>query len=171
MNEVLGWIFLLFVLAQRFVELLIAKRHEQKMKSAGAKEIDKNGYRLIVVMHIAFFVSLACEKIILNKGLSSRWILLASIFVVAQFLRYWAIASLGMYWNTKILIVPNHPLIRKGPYKFFHHPNYIAVEMELLVIPLIFSCYVTSFVFTVLNAVAIRRRIRVETRALRGGLA
>ena len=154
------------MLAQRAFELIIAKYHEKKLKHIGAAEIDKNGYRFIVGMHSAFFVSLVLERLILNRTLSRWWIIFAIIFVVAQVLRYWAIASLGIYWNTKILVAPHHPLLRKGPYKISRHPNYIAVITEFAVVPLIFSCYITSLVFTILNAFVIRRRIRVEVRAL-----
>ena len=160
------WIFLLFVLAQRVFELLIAKRHEKKLKSFGAREIDRGGYAFIVGMHIAFFVSLVLEKSILNRSPSQWWVILTILFCIAQALRYWAIASLGIYWNTKILIVPNHPLVRNGPYKILRHPNYIAVITELATIPLIFSCYITSVSFAILNAIIIRRRVRIETQAL-----
>ncbi len=101
------------MLAQRAFELIIAKYHEKKLKHMGAGEIDKNGYRFIVGMHSTFFVSLVLERLILNRTLSRWWIIFAIIFVVAQVLRYWAIASLGIYWNTKILIAPHHPLLRK----------------------------------------------------------
>lgn len=153
-------------MAQRGVELVIAKRHERKLKSIGAMEIDRIGYRFIVGMHIAFFVSLVLEKLFLNRTLNQWWIILVIIFCAAQVLRYWAIVSLGIYWNTKILVVPNHPLLKKGPYKFLLHPNYVAVVIEFVVIPLIFSCYITAVVFTILNAAVIRRRIEIETLAL-----
>ena len=166
MDGIFDWVFVLFILTQRVVELAIAKRHERKLKAIGAVEIDRGGYVFIVCMHIAFFVSLVLEKMILNTALSQLWIFLGAIFCIAQGLRYWAIASLGIYWNTKILIAPQHPLLKKGPYKFFRHPNYIAVIAELAVVPLVFSCYVTSIVFTTLNAVVIRRRICIEMKAL-----
>jgi len=153
-------------MAQRAVELVIAKRHERELKKIGAVEIDKGGYRFIVGMHIAFFISLVFEYLILNRILSEWWIILVIIFLGAQILRYWAINSLGIYWNTKILVVPQHPLLKKGPYRFFPHPNYAAVITELLVVPLIFSCYITAIVFTILNAVVIRRRVRIETHTL-----
>lgn len=161
------WIFLLFLLAQRAVELIIAKRHEQSLKRLGAIEIDSNGYLFIVGMHAAFFVSLICERFILNHPVNPEWKILFLIFFAAQTLRYWAIISLGVYWNTKILVAPRHSLLTKGPYRFFRHPNYIVVMTELAVIPLIFSCYITSAAFTVINAVVIHRRIKIETDSLK----
>lgn len=163
------YIFLTILLAQRAVELIVARRHEHALKAAGAEEIDSKGYRLIVTMHAAFFISIPAETILLNRRISSCWELLLVIFAAAQLLRYWAIASLGTYWNTKIIIAPGHPLVVRGPYKYFRHPNYLAVITEIAVVPLIFSCYYTAIVFTLLNAAVLKRRIRIENDALRVG--
>ncbi|HUI31594.1 MAG TPA: isoprenylcysteine carboxylmethyltransferase family protein [Candidatus Acidoferrales bacterium] len=153
-------------MAQRACELVLAKRHEKNLVSIGAVEIDNVGYRFIVGMHVAFFVSLILEKSIFRTTLSEWWIILFMIFCAAQILRYWAMVTLGTYWNTKVLITPRRPLLKTGPYKILRHPNYVAVITELAVIPLIFSCYITSIGFTILNAFIIRRRIRIETQAL-----
>jgi methyltransferase len=86
--------------------------------------------------------------------------------MLAQLLRYWAIRSLGKFWNTRILIVPGERLVTMGPYRYLKHPNYVSVIIEIAVIPLIFSCYITAAVFTVLNILALRRRIKIEESAL-----
>ncbi len=157
-----------FLLVQRLVELRIARRHENILRSRGAVEVDKQGYRYIVAMHAAFFVSLVIETVLLKRHVSHYWVLLLSIFAAAQVLRYWAISSLGIYWNTKILIERHHRVIRKGPYRFIRHPNYLAVVIEICIVPLILSCYLTAVTFSLLNALALTRRIRMETRALNG---
>ncbi len=158
--------FLFFLLAQRLVELAVARRHEKILKGRGAIEVDSRGYKVIVIMHAAFFASILAESLLLHRAVNRYWIILLAIFVAAQALRYWAIGSLDVYWNTKILVAPDHPLIRKGPYRFMKHPNYLAVITEIAVIPLVFSCYLTAVVFSVLNALALRRRIRIETQSL-----
>lgn len=164
------YIFLIFLLAQRLIELVIAHRHEMTMRRRGAVEIDSRGYRVIVLMHAAFFASIIAEKAFLHRPVSHFWIALLAVFAAAQILRYWAIGSLGAYWNTKILVAADHVIIKKGPYKFIRHPNYVAVATEIAVVPMIFSCYLTAVAFTVLNAILLRRRIQFETRALvRGG--
>lgn len=160
------FIFLSVLLVQRFVELAIAKRHEKSLRMLGAVEVDEAGYRMIVLMHAAFLASIVIEFVFTKRPINPYWIILIAIFAAAQFLRYWAITSLGTYWNTKIIVIPDHQLVHEGPYKFVRHPNYIAVVTEIAVIPLIFSCYITAAVFTVLNAIVLRRRIRLETRAL-----
>ncbi|MGH7909472.1 MAG: isoprenylcysteine carboxyl methyltransferase family protein [Thermodesulfobacteriota bacterium] len=160
-------IFILFVISQRLVELLIAKRNERILKAQGAIEFDKNGYRVIAAMHVAFFISLICEKFFFQRTLNTYWIFFVVLFAGAQVLRYWAIKTLGVYWNTKILVLPNHKLVNTGPYKYLRHPNYVAVIVEVAVIPLIFSCYITAVVFSLINLSLLRRRIKIEEDGLK----
>jgi len=135
-------------------------------KANGAREIDKHGYRVIVLMHIGFFISLVSEYIFLNRELNKFWIPLLILFILAQILRYWAISTLGHCWNTKILVIPGTKPISSGPYKYVKHPNYVAVITEIAVIPLIFSCYFTAVGFSILNILALKRRIQIEEKAL-----
>ncbi|MCH7517776.1 MAG: hypothetical protein IH964_01945 [Candidatus Dadabacteria bacterium] len=160
------WIFLTFLLVQRVSELLLAKRNERVARVKGAVEYDEKGYKVIVLMHIFFFISLISEYILLARTLSNFWVPLLILFIIAQILRYWAISTLGYYWNTKILVTPNTSPIRTGPYKYLNHPNYLSVILEIAVIPLIFSCYITSMIFTLLNLVLLKRRMRIEEQAL-----
>jgi len=162
----LFWIFLIILIIQRVSELFLARRNERVARSKGAREYDEKGYKVIVLMHIFFFTSLISEYIFLDKTLNHFWAPLLILFVCAQALRYWAIGTLGYYWNTKILITPNTSPVRMGPYKYINHPNYLAVVFEIAVIPLIFSCYITAVIFTLLNLVLLKRRIRIEEEAL-----
>ncbi len=160
------WIFIIFLIIQRLGELVIAKRNEKKMFARGAEEYDKSGYKYIVIMHTLFFLSLIAENHFLPRELNPFSIILFSVFILTQFARYWAISSLGEYWNTRIIVLKGSPLIKKGPYKFLKHPNYIVVAVELAVIPLMFSCYFTAIIFTILNLFLLKRRIKIENEAL-----
>ena len=162
----LFWILLTIVVLQRLVELILAKRNENKLKAKGALEFDRNGYRVIVAMHFAFFLSLVTEKVTLQRELSKFWVAFLILFFIAQFLRYWAITTLGINWNTKVLVLPNHEIVTKGPYRYLRHPNYIAVIIEIASIPLIFSCYFTAAFFSLVNFLLLKRRIRIEEDAL-----
>ncbi|MCI0450469.1 MAG: hypothetical protein L0Y79_11935 [Chlorobi bacterium] len=161
------WLFIAFVILQRLAELIIAKRNEKRMLAKGAVEFDRDGYKFIVLMHTLFFLSLLSEKIYFNRGINDYWIILIILFFLAQALRYWAIISLGEFWNTRIIVLKGSELIKKGPYRFLSHPNYMAVITEIAFIPLIFSCYITAIVFSVLNLFAITRRIKIEDAALK----
>jgi methyltransferase len=160
------WIFFAFLVSQRFLELLLARRNERIVKSKGSLEFDRDGYRYIVATHAAFFISLVLEKFLLQRGLNKYWAVFFFIFLIAQILRYWAISSLGVYWNTRVLVVPGSQRTTTGPYKYLKHPNYMAVIVEIVVIPLIFSCYLTSILFSIVNFILIRRRIGIEENAL-----
>ncbi len=160
------WIFLAILIIQRISELLLARRNEKIVRAKGAREYDEKGYKVIVLMHIFFFISLISEYILLDRTINHFWAPLLILFLIAQILRYWAISTLGYNWNTKILTTPNTRPIRGGPYKYINHPNYLSVVIEIAVIPLIFSCYITSVIFSVLNLLLLKRRIRIEEKAL-----
>ncbi len=162
----LFWIFIVILIIQRLSELILAKRNEKHVRSLGAREYDAEGYKVIVLMHIGFFVSLIAEYILLGRTLNPYWLPLIILFLLTQLLRYWAISALGYYWNTKILVTPGSSAITRGPYKYLKHPNYIAVVVEIAVIPLIFSCYITAVIFTILNLIVLKRRIKIEEKAL-----
>jgi methyltransferase len=159
-------IFITVVIVQRISELILAKNNEKYLKSNGAIEYDKRGYKYIVLMHNLFFISVITEFVFLDRQLNEYWKVLIIIFICTQLLRYWAIFTLGKRWNTKILVLPNTEPIRSGLYKHLKHPNYIAVIIEIAVIPLLFSCYYTTVVFSILNLIVLQRRIRIEEEAL-----
>lgn len=159
-------IFMFVIIIQRLLELLIAKRNEKWMKGQGALEFGRGHYQVMVMMHSLFFVVLLFEKITFNRTVSPLWPFLLIIFVFAQLVRVWALTSLGRYWNTKILVLPNVEVIRKGPYRYIKHPNYLVVSIELLVIPLLFGAYFTVCLFTLMNVIMLSIRIPAEERAL-----
>jgi methyltransferase len=158
--------FVGFIIIQRIFELRIAKSNEKWMKKRGAIEYGEKHYRYLVIMHLLFFIFLASEKILMNRGLSPFWGILIFLFLVAQLLRIWVIASLGRFWNTKIIVLRGGNVIRKGPYRFIKHPNYFVVAVELAVVPLMFNAYFTAGLFTILNIILLMIRIPEEERAL-----
>ncbi|MFP7297905.1 isoprenylcysteine carboxyl methyltransferase family protein [Neobacillus niacini] len=161
------FIFFSVLVIQRLLELGIARRNEKWMKERGAKEFGKKHYHFIVLMHSLFFVVFFFEKVTFSRELSSVWPMFAAVFVCAQLIRVWAISSLGHYWNTKIIVLPKVDVVRKGPYKFIKHPNYLVVSIELLVVPLMFGAYITASLFTLLNILMLSIRIPAEEEALK----
>lgn len=160
-------IFLFVLILQRLSELMYARKNEKIMKEKGAIEYDSRGYSVIVVMHVLFFVSLIAEKVYMERSYNSLSLIFLTLFLGAQFLRYWAISTLGTFWNTRIIVLPGSEPVRKGPYRYLKHPNYIAVAIELAVIPLIFSCYITAVTFSIINLILLRRRIETEENVLK----
>ncbi|NSL52654.1 isoprenylcysteine carboxyl methyltransferase family protein [Calidifontibacillus erzurumensis] len=161
--------FIALIILQRIVELGIAKKNEKWMKARGGYEVGKEHYKYIVLVHILFFVTLIIEVFLFEKQLSPLWVIFLFIFSIAQVIRVWSIMSLGRFWNTKIIVVPNTNIIEKGPYKWVRHPNYLVVLIELLVLPLIFDAFWTAIIFTILNIVVLKHRIQLEEQELMKG--
>jgi methyltransferase len=159
--------FLAFIVTQRFLELRVAARNRQWALARGATEYAPEHFPLIVALHVAWIAALAIEGFVRGAQLGAFWQVWLGLFLIAQFGRYWAISSLGFYWNTRILIVPGAKLVRRGPYKFFSHPNYLVVALELFSAPMLFGASITAVVFSLLNAALLLLvRIPAENRAL-----
>ena len=160
-------LFITFIVVQRLVELFVAKRNEIWIKQQGAVEFGEKHYKFMVLIHMMFFISLLTETLLLKRGISPLWPVFLSLFALAQVVRIWVITSLGRFWNTKILVFANAKIVRKGPYRFLKHPNYMVVALELFAVPMLFSSYFTAILFTVLNIMILMIRIPIEEKALK----
>ncbi len=156
------------VVIQRLVELIISKQNEKWLLAHRAVEYGASHYKYIVIMHTCFFLSLITEFNLSDRGKELNILNYSFLvfFILLQFGRIWVLASLGKFWNTKIFRIKGVELVKKGPYKFFKHPNYIIVILEILILPLIFNLYYTAIIFTVLNALMLSVRIKEENKAL-----
>lgn len=160
-------IVIVLVIGQRLVELVIANRNGRYVKRIGGYEVGRDHYPYIVALHVFFFAALWAEVQLTGKHAGEPpYLLPFACFLVAQGLRVWCLLSLGRFWNTRIYVVPGSQVVERGPYRLMRHPNYVVVALELLTLPLSFGAVWTAVVFTVLNAVVLRVRIRVEEQAL-----
>ncbi|WP_325048681.1 isoprenylcysteine carboxyl methyltransferase family protein [Peribacillus glennii] len=160
------WLFISILVLQRLVELSIAKKNENWMKEQGAIEFGKSHYPWMVLMHIGFLSSLILE-VMLNRFVTAPlWPVWLAIFILAQACRIWVIISLGKFWNTKIIVLPESDITAKGPYKYMKHPNYLVVAVEIIVISLLFDAFITGILFTLLNLWMMAVRIPEEENAL-----
>ncbi|UTR07470.1 isoprenylcysteine carboxyl methyltransferase family protein [Alkalihalobacillus sp. LMS6] len=162
------WVYSLIglIIAQRLIEVIIAKHNERWLKGIGGVEAGKDHYPWMVALHIGFFISLLVEVSINEPVFTTISVIAFFVVAVAQVIRFWALTSLGRYWNTKIIVLPEAPVVEKGPYRYLRHPNYTVVMLEIAFIPLLFQAYWTAIVFTLLNAWMLSVRIRVEEEAL-----
>jgi methyltransferase len=151
---------------QRLLELALSRRNERLLRARGAVERGGGHYPLVVVIHASWLLSTLIEGILRGPGLPFYWPIPLALFLLVQPLRYWAIFSLGEHWSTRILVVPGADLVRRGPYRYVRHPNYVVVAVEILTLPLIFGAWITALVFSILNAALLSVRIRDENRAL-----
>ena len=156
------YIILALVALQRLIEIFYAERNTRALLARGAVEIGRAHYPLIVLLHAAWLVAIVLA---LPREATIDWPALG-VFVLLQAARVWVIATLGPYWTTRIITLDSAPLVRRGPYRFVRHPNYLVVAGEIAVLPLVFGEVAVAIVFTVLNAAMLAWRIRQEDAAL-----
>ena len=151
---------------QRLLELGYSLRNGRLLRARGAIERGAGHYPLMVGLHTLWLASTLVEGLQRGPEIPTWWPVPLAAFLLVQPLRYWAIVSLGTNWNTRVLVVPGVKLVKSGPYRYFPHPNYVVVAVEVLTFPLIFGAWITAIVFSLLNAVLLFVRIRTENRAL-----
>ena len=155
-------IFISFFIIQRLSELVVAKRNEKWLRKNAAVEYGQRHYPFIVLLHTLFILSMIVEYASRSEvPMDCVFLIFFFILIVAKI---WIISSLGKYWNTKIFRIPGSFPLKKGPYKFFKHPNYIIVVLEFMVVPLVFHLYYTAIIFSLLNALMLWIRISEEDK-------
>lgn len=166
LNAILLVSAVVLVGVQRLFELRYSRRNERRLRAKGAVERGAGHYPFMVGIHALWLISALVEGLVRGPVFPFWWPVPLILFLIVQPLRYWAIFSLGENWNVRILVVPERKLVQRGPYRYFPHPNYVVVAVEVLALPLIFGAWVTALVFTVLNAAFLSVRISEEERAL-----
>ncbi|WP_422366846.1 isoprenylcysteine carboxyl methyltransferase family protein [Pelagibius sp.] len=156
------WAVLILVALQRLGELVYARRNTRRLLAEGGQEIGAGHYPLLVGLHTLWLLALL---VFVPADAPASWPLLG-IFLVLQLLRLWVLITLGRYWTTRIITLPDVPLVRKGPYRLFRHPNYLVVAGEILVLPLAFGAWEIALAFSVANAIVLAVRISCEERAI-----
>jgi methyltransferase len=151
----------------RLVELQVSQRNVAAMNSRGGVEVGAGHYPWMVLMHASFLVSCPLEVWLLDRP----WIVglglpMLSLFAAGMGLRYWTVRTLGVRWTTRVILLPGEPLVRTGPYRLLRHPNYLGVVLELFALPLVHTAWIAAVVFSVLNGMLLRERIRIEDAAL-----
>lgn len=155
---------------QRLWELRVSKRHLRALRARGAHEVGVAHYPWMVALHAAFLVSCVAEVWLLHRPLRPEITFVAlAVLVAALALRWWVLATLGDRWTTRVMVLPEEQLITDGPYRWVRHPNYVAVVLEIVAIPMLHGAWLTAVVFSIANLLVLRARIRVEDRALGRG--
>lgn len=160
-------VLLVLVAVERVIELIISKRNLRWSFAQGGIEFGRSHYKYMVVIHVGLLLGSLIEiwtvRPKLNPILSWTMFLLA---IGSQALRWWCIQTLGRRWNTLVVIIPGMPAIHDGPYKWLKHPNYVAVVIEGLALPMVGFAWRTALIFTVLNIFVLTARLKSENTAL-----
>lgn len=160
------------VALERLVEVLVSRRNARRLLAAGAVEAGQGHYPVMVAFHAGLLAACAAEPVLWPSpwpaGLAAA---AAGLVVLAQALRWWAIAALGGRWSTRVVVLPGAPPVRSGPYRWLRHPNYLAVIVEVTALPLAAGAWRTAIAASVLNAGLLVVRIRAEEGAMGEGWA
>ena len=168
MSGYTAFTILLFLVAfERIIELVISKRNLKWSFAQGGIEFGRPHYKYMVVIHLFLLAGSLVEvwvfKPHLNMAFCGTMFLLA---IASQGLRWWCISTLGQRWNTLVVIIPGLPAITRGPYKWFKHPNYVAVVIEGFALPLVGFAWRTALIFSILNFFVLKARLKSENAAL-----
>ncbi|WP_432130049.1 isoprenylcysteine carboxyl methyltransferase family protein [Streptomyces tendae] len=160
-------LLVLAVAAERVAELVVARRNAAWTLARAGVEHGRGHYPVMVALHTGLLACCLLEPLLADRPFlpALGWPMLA-LALLAQALRWWCIATLGPYWNTRVIVVPGARLIGAGPYRFLRHPNYVAVVVEVAALPLVHSAWLTAAVFTAANAMLLTVRLRCENTAL-----
>jgi methyltransferase len=155
-------LILALVVLQRLGELALARRNTRRLMQAGASEIGAGHYPLFILLHGGWLVAIAAS---LRADTPLEPVPLA-LYLLLQLGRIWILASLGRYWTTRLVTLPDAPLVRRGPYRFLRHPNYLLVALEIPLLPLVFDMIWIAAAFGLANLALLAYRLRLEDAAL-----
>ena len=153
---------LALVTLQRLAEFALARRNTRRLKARGAREVAAEHYPLIVGLHAVWLAGLWVVG--RRRRVRPRWL---AAFLTLQAARGWVLASLGERWTTRIIVLPDEPLVRRGPYRLIPHPNYAVVAGEMAALPLALGLTRFAAMASAANALVLTIRIRAEERALK----
>jgi methyltransferase len=158
---------LIVITLERGAELVVSQRHAVDTVRRGGVEHGRDHFPVMVALHTALLAGCWIEPLALHRAFvpALEWPMIVTV-VGANVLRWWCIASLGTRWSARVIVLPGEPLVTSGPYRWFAHPNYVAVVVEGAALPLAGSAWITAGAFTVLNAVLLTVRLRCEIAAL-----
>ena len=156
------WVVLTAVAAQRLWELWLADRNTKRLLAEGAVEVGAAHYPLFILLHASWLAAIA---------IVTPWTIVPNLwwlglYLLLQLGRLWVISTLGRFWTTRIITLPSAPLVRRGPYRFVRHPNYVVASLEIAVLPLAFGQVWIALAWSIANALLVGWRIRIEDRAL-----
>ncbi|WP_422344210.1 isoprenylcysteine carboxyl methyltransferase family protein [Parasphingorhabdus sp.] len=155
------WI-LIYIVAQRLGELVYANRNTRRLLSEGGEEFGADHYHWFIFLHSAWLAII----FLLVDPLRELNTAVLVLFVGTQILRVWTLASIGRWWTTRIISAPHFDKVRRGPYKYVSHPNYLVVVLEIVIVPLLMGLPWVALLFSILNAILLRHRIGVENEVL-----
>lgn len=152
-----------YVVLERLLELVISNRNTTRLRAQGAVEAGRKHYPIMVLLHVSWLAAIALWVATRHPEPNVFYVI---VYGLLQVFRFWVMLSLGRFWTTRIITLPGAPLVKRGPYKFLRHPNYVVVALEIAILPLVWSALSLAVAFSILNGWMLSVRIRAEEQAL-----
>lgn len=167
MSDLVYALLVLAVGGERLLELRVARRNAAWSFARGGVELGAAHYPWMVALHAALLLGCVVEGVLVGRPfIPALGYSMLLLLLLAQALRWWCIGVLGPQWNTRVIVVPGSSRVTLGPYRWLRHPNYLAVALEGIALPLVHTGWLTAVVFTLLNTPLLVTRIRCEEAAL-----
>lgn len=158
--------FLLLIAAIRLVELRVSGRNQSQLETHGAKKMPEPNYAAMVALHTGILIASAAEVVFLERPLLP-WlaVAMAVVFVATNCVRWWVIRTLAGRWSVRV-VTPARGIVASGPFRYIRHPNYTAVFIEMMAIPLLHTAWLTALVGAVAHIFILRARVTLEESVL-----
>ncbi len=155
------------VAALRFVELGISKRHQRQLAARGATRAPDPRFPAMVAVHACVLAGAPVEVVFLHRlFIPALAAAMGALFLAANALRWWVIRTLGAHWNVQVMDSARLGVVTTGPYRWVRHPNYSAVFVEMLALPLIHTAWITALAGSLAHVWVLRGRVAAEERVL-----
>jgi methyltransferase len=151
----------------RLLELRVSGRNRRRLAVQGVGHVAERHFRWMVLLHVGVLMSAGLEAALLHRRfIPGLALTMGLLFVSANGLRWWVIRSLSEHWNVGVMASTRLGVVTRGPYRWVRHPNYLAVFIELLALPLIYTAWITALVGGIAHVWVLRRRLAVEEATL-----
>jgi methyltransferase len=167
LSVILFLVLLLAVAALRIFELRISKRHQQRMTSRGAAKVKDPYFRWMALFHAVVLIGAAAEVLFFHRPLiPALAIPMFAVFLAANLVRWWVIRTLGEHWNVQVVDSTKLGFVASGPFRYVRHPNYAAVFLEMIALPLIHTAWITALAGALAHIIVLSLRLSVEDPVL-----
>ena len=166
--SVIAYVVLLALVAlQRLAELRYSARNQRRMAARGVEKIAEPHFHWMVALHVGVLAGAALEVLLLKRPfIPALGAMMATLFLLANALRWWVISTMAGHWNVQVMASARLGVVTRGPYRWVRHPNYAAVFIELISLPLIHTAWITAIGAAIGNVFVLRKRLELEERVL-----
>lgn len=160
-------LLLVMVGLMRLREIGVSWRNQRRLAAKGVPKIPEPHFRWMVLFHIGILISAGLEVVLFHRRLIPALALpMGVLLVLASALRWWVIHVMSEHWNIQVMASTELGVVVDGPFRWIRHPNYAAVFVELIALPLIHSAWFTALTGAIIHIWILSRRLSVEESVL-----